>query len=65
MKTQNTNFLQALGKAELVNLVAEVKETVAVNIPVIRQKAVFGAVDLWNLERTRRARSARRHFALV
>ena len=62
MKTQN-NFLQALGKAQMQNLVQEVKETVAVNAPLIRQKNAFGVVDLWNLERTRRSRTARRHFA--
>lgn len=47
----------------MVNLTAEVKETVAVNAPAIRHKAVFGAADLWNLERTRRTRIVRRHFA--
>jgi hypothetical protein len=63
MKTQNTNFFQALGKTHLENLVKEVRETVAVNVAQVNQKNAFGVVDLWNLERTRRTRTARRHFA--
>ena len=63
MKTQNTNFFQALGKNQLENLVTEVKETVAVNVAQVNQKNAFGVVDLWNLERSRKTRTARRHFA--
>jgi hypothetical protein len=63
MKTQNTNFFQALGKTQLENLVKEVKETVATNVIHLNQKTAFGVVDLWNLERSRRSRIARRHFA--
>ena len=63
MKTQNTNFFQALGQTQLENLVKEVKETVAVNVAQVNPKNAFGVVDLWNLERTRRTRAARRHFA--
>ncbi len=63
MKTQNTTFLQALGKTHLGNLVKEVKETVATNAPHVNQKTAFGVVDLWNLERARKNRIVRRHFA--
>ncbi|MEO7530584.1 MAG: hypothetical protein ABIS69_04205 [Sediminibacterium sp.] len=63
MKTQNNNFFQTLGQTQLENLVKEVKETVATNVPTINQKNAFGVVDLWNLERTRRNRIARRHYA--
>ena len=63
MKTQNTNFLQALCKTQLENLVKEVKETVATNVAHLNQKTAFGVVDLWNLERNRRNRIVRRHFA--
>ncbi len=63
MKTQNTHFFQALGKAQLDNLVKEVKETVAVNHPAINHKNSFSVVDLWNLERGRRTRTLRRHLA--
>lgn len=63
MKTQNTNFLQTLGKTEIDNLMKEVKETVAVKVPVINRKTAFGIVDLWNLERNKKARTARKHFA--
>ena len=63
MKTTNTFFLQTLGKTQLENLVKEVKETVATNIPAIRQERAFGTADLWNLERNRRNRAIRRHLA--
>ena len=63
MKTQNTNFLQPLGKTQLDNLVKEVKETVATNVPVINPRPAFTAADLWNLERNRRNRATRRHLA--
>jgi hypothetical protein len=63
MKTQNTTFFQTLGQTQLNNLVKEVKETVAINVAQVNQKNAFGVVDLWNLERTRRTRTARRHFA--
>ena len=62
MKTQNNNFFQALGKDELRNLTQEVKETVAVHAAAM-QPTRFGVVDLWNLERSRRTRIARRHLA--
>ena len=63
MKTQNTTFFQALGKTQLENLVKEVKETVATNVAHVNHKTAFGVVDLWNLERNRRNRIVRRHFA--
>ena len=63
MKTQNTNFFQALSTEQLNNLVKEVKETVAHNVPQVNQKTAFGVVDLWNLERSRRSRMVRRHLA--
>jgi protein-arginine kinase len=63
MKTQNNTFFQTLGKAQLDNLVKEVKETVATGIPHVNQKTAFGVVDLWNLERSRRSRMVRRHLA--
>ncbi|MCW3088461.1 MAG: hypothetical protein JWQ78_1847 [Sediminibacterium sp.] len=62
MKTQNTTFFQTLGKTQLENLVKEVKETVAPNMPAINHKTAFGLVDLWNLGRTRRSRIVRRHL---
>jgi hypothetical protein len=61
MKTQNTHFFQALGKAQLDNLVKEVAETVA-TVPAINHKPAFGVVDLWNLERSSKRRVARRHL---
>lgn len=63
MKTQNNTFFQNLGKAQLDNLVNEVKETIATGIPNIQQKTAFGVVDLWNLERSRKTRMVRRHLA--
>ncbi len=63
MKTQNHSFLQTLGKVHMENLVKEVKETLATEAPVINHKTAFGIVDLWNLERNRKNRIARRHLA--
>lgn len=62
MKTQH-NLFQPLAQHQLNNLVQEVKETVAVHVPHVQQKNAFGVVDLWNLERSRKTRIARRHFA--
>lgn len=63
MKTDNRNFFQSLGKIRLDNLVKEVKETMATNMPAVNHKTAFGVVDLWNLERNRKNRFVRRHFA--
>ncbi len=63
MKTENRTFFQALGKTQMENLVKEVKETIAVDAPTVNQKTAFGVADLWNLERNRRNRIVRRHFA--
>jgi len=38
-------------------------ETVAAARTENMQPAVFGIADLWKLERSRRARSTRKHFA--
>lgn len=61
MKTQNTNLLIQLNKTELTNLTQEVKETVATENLVITK--TFSSADLWNIQRTRRSRVIRRHFA--
>lgn len=61
MKTQNTNLLIQLNKTELTNLTQEVKETVATENLVITK--TFSSADLWNIQRTRRSRVVRRHFA--
>lgn len=63
MKTQDNNFFQVLGQTQLENLVKEVKETVANNVNGINNKPSFGVVDLWNIERAKRNRVVRKHFA--
>ena len=62
MITQNTNFFEQLGKDHLNNLVKEVKETVATNVNLQNNKTVFGAVDYYKLQRSRRNRIVRRHL---
>lgn len=62
MKTQNTFFLQQLGQEQLNNLVKEVKETVATNVNLQNNKTVFGAVDYYKIQRSRRNRIVRRHL---
>ena len=54
---------ELIGDTQRKKINKEVKETVAVNVAQVNQKNAFGVVDLWNLERTRRTRVARRHFA--
>ena len=61
MKTQNTNILVQLNKIELSTLTQEVKETVATENLIITK--TFISADLWNIQRTRRSRVIRRHFA--
>lgn len=61
MKTQNTNILVQLNKIELSTLTQEVKETVATENHIITK--TFISADLWNIQRTRRSRVIRRHFA--
>lgn len=63
MKTENRTFFQSLGKTQLDKLVKEVKETMAADMPVVTNKTVFTLVDLWKLERNRKTRMVRRHFA--
>ncbi len=62
MKTQNTNFLASLGKADVDNLTKEVKETIATGIAPVNQKTVFSAADYWNLQRMRKSRTGRRYL---
>ncbi|NCI47764.1 hypothetical protein [Sediminibacterium soli] len=64
MKTQNTDFYQALGRVQLENLAKEVKETVAANSPAIHHKNSFGVVELWHMAGSRRNRIARRHTGM-
>lgn len=63
MKTENKIFFQELGKSQIENLVKEVKETMATDMPLINNKTAFTLVDLWNLERNRKKRIVRRPFA--
>ena len=63
MKTQNTNLFQSLDKAQVDNLVKEVKETIATNVNTAGHKTVFAAADYWNLQRSRKVRTGRRYLA--
>ena len=61
MKMQNTNLFIWLDKNELSQLTTQVKETLAQNCTY--HKTVFGAVDLWNIQKMKRAtRTSRRLF---
>ena len=62
MKTNQTNFLTAMSNNEINNLVQEVKETIAIQMPAINHSTAFTAADFWNLERNRKTRVIRRHL---
>ena len=62
MKTQTTGLFNAISKAQLVNLTAEVKETLAMDANYTAAKK-FTAADVWNIQRNKRSRVQRR-FAL-
>ncbi len=52
MKTQTENMLVTLNKVELNQLTLEVKETIAINIPIYpKVKKVFTSADLWKIQR--------------
>lgn len=63
MKTQNTNFLTALEKNDICNLVKEVKETIATDVHTAGHNTIFTAADYWNLQRSRKVRTGRRYLA--
>jgi hypothetical protein len=59
MKTK-ANLLVSLNNKEINQLTKQVKETVAFNH---HEQKTFGAADLWNIQKMRRAvRSSRRLF---
>jgi hypothetical protein len=61
MKTQTNNLFPAISTAYLVQLSAEVKETLAVDF-YNRPRKIFSAADMWNIERLKRNRIPRRFF---
>ena len=61
MKTQTNSLFTPVSAAVLVQLSAEVKETLAMdfNQPLTK---IFSAADMWNIERRKRTRTQRRYF---
>lgn len=51
MKTQTNNFLVQLDKSEMIKLMQETKETVAVNNESVNHKTILSAADVWNIQR--------------
>jgi hypothetical protein len=62
MKTNQT-LEQSFGKESISTGTALSIEAVAASRSESIQPQVFGIADLWKLERSRRARSTRKHFA--
>ena len=62
MKTLTTGLFNQMTNAQLVNLTAEVKETLAMDIHFAAAKKLTAA-DVWNIQRQKRNRVQRR-FAL-
>ena len=60
MRTDNNNLFAEISNSHLNNMVKEVKETVASGIGHENSKTIFSAADLWNIQRMRRTRIARR-----
>lgn len=54
-----TNLLQDLNKREIETLVHQVKETIAIGYTNEKQ---FSSVDLWNIQRQRKAIRVRRNM---
>ncbi|MBS1628111.1 MAG: hypothetical protein JSR09_05300 [Bacteroidetes bacterium] len=61
MKTQHTNLLNKLNVTELSELTEVTKETIATEIK--NHSKVFSCADLWNIQRSAKARVLRRHLA--
>jgi hypothetical protein len=59
MKTQSTSLFSAISKVNLVNLAAEVKETLAFGFTEKNNK-ILSAADVWNIQRQKRNRIQRR-----
>lgn len=60
MKT-SINIFNRLTNTEILNLTAEVKETIAV-INSHKPAKTFCAADLWNIQRRKRSAMSRRYF---
>ncbi|MFC4233544.1 hypothetical protein ACFOW1_16705 [Parasediminibacterium paludis] len=58
MKTQTTNFFNALNANALNTLTTEVKETLATNMD--SNKSSLKAIDFWNLQRIQKSRTCGR-----
>lgn len=61
MKTQLTNLLSPVSKADVRNLTTEVKETLA-KVFSNRQTPVFSAAQLWNIQRQHVSLIRKRRF---
>ena len=60
MKTQSTHLFNAISKADFVNLISEVKETLDAGFEEKRSK-IISAADVWNIQRQKRNRIQRRY----
>jgi hypothetical protein len=59
MKTQSTSFLVQLNQKELSGLQTIINETIAYE-NVMENRKSFTAADLWNVQKRRKERNARR-----
>ncbi len=58
MKTQMQSLFTTISKTELNELTKEVRETIATEAEGLQK--VFGATDLWNIQRKKNRASLRR-----
>ncbi len=59
MKTTTKSFGITISKLELETMTTQVKECIAFDC--IKQKGIFSAADLWNIQRQGKKASIRRH----
>ncbi len=64
MKSDVMGIGAPINKKELKELLKETKETIAINVKIDGNNPVFGAIDLWNVQRKQRtsASMSRRLF---
>lgn len=57
---KSTGILERISKEELDNMAREIKETL--DLKHSSKHRAFSSVDLWNIQRSRKTISFRRHF---
>jgi hypothetical protein len=62
MKSDVMGIGAQISKKELKDLTKETKETLAIDVTTDGSKKVFGAIDLWNLQKRQRTSTSMRRW---